>query len=238
MYLGVVMANEHQGEGLSSSLTDLMTSLMVIFILLLVATLNNAHQRGPNTRNEIIAKLKKELSLLGNGKGGEQIEVTPDPNDPLGLVVIVPHHLLNFAFGKSDIPTGGKDFLKLFIPKFVGVVCSDTFREDIGSVVIEGHTDPIGTDEYNIGLSQNRATNVVMQSLVTLTEPTEKACFERILSVSGRGKGESLGQAGKLTEQQMADRRRVQFKIRVKSPEERNFVDQVTISSSGVQRAK
>lgn len=232
------MANEHEGAGLSSSLTDLMTSLMVIFILLLVATLNNAHQQGPNTRNEIIAKLRKELSLLGNGKGGDQIEVTPDPNDPLGLVVIVPHHLLNFAFGKSDIPPGGKAFLKLFIPKFVGVVCSDTFREDVGSIVIEGHTDPIGTDEYNIGLSQNRATNVVMQSLATLSDPSEKACFERILSVSGRGKGASLGQVGKLTEQQMADRRRVQFKVRVRSPEERDLVRRVALSSSGSRGAR
>ena len=232
------MANEHEGTGLASSLTDLMTSLMVIFILLLVATLNNAHQQSRNTRNEIIAELRKELSLLGNGKGGERIKVTQDPNDPLGLVVIVPRHLLNFAFGKSEIPPGGESFLKVFVPRFVGVVCSDTFRGDIGSVVIEGHTDPIGTDEYNIGLSQNRATNVVMQSLAALSDPTKKSCFERILSVSGRGKGESLGQAGELTEQQMADRRRVQFKVRVRSTEERDFVKRVALSSSRAQRTR
>jgi outer membrane protein OmpA-like peptidoglycan-associated protein len=225
------MADDHEDTGLASSLTDLMTSLMVIFILLLVATLNNAHQQGQNTRNNIIQELRKELRLLGNGKNGGNIEVDTDPNDPLGLVVIVPQHLLNFPFGQSQIPHGGKEFLKQFIPKFVGVVCSDRFRNDISSVVIEGHTDPVGSDEYNIGLSQNRATAVVEQSLAALNDPGQTTCLERILSVSGRGKGESLGQEKRLTEEQMAEQRRVQFKVRVKSAEERVFVNRVSLSS-------
>lgn len=232
------MADEHEDTGLSSSLTDLMTSLMVIFILLLVATLNNAHQQGRNTRNDIMQELRKELSSLGNGKSNVHIQVNADPNDPLGLVVIVPHHLLNFPFGQAAIPPGGKEFLKQFTPKFVSVVCSDRFRNDISSVVIEGHTDPVGTDEYNIGLSQNRATAVVEQSLEALTDPSQKICFERILSVSGRGKGESLGEQNQLTQEQMAEQRRVEFKVRVKSAEERVFIKRVSSSSTQNQEAQ
>jgi chemotaxis protein MotB len=229
------MADEHEQAGLASSLTDLMTSLMVIFILLLVATLNNAHQRGQNIREEIIDELRKELRLLGNGKNGETVQVTQDPSDPLGLVVIVPHHLLNFSFGKFEIPPGGKTFLQVFIPKFVSVVCSRRFSDDISSIVVEGHTDPVGSDEYNIGLSQNRATEVVKQSLSTLRDPAQRTCFEKILSVSGRGKGESLGEENHLSEKEMAERRRVQFKVRVRSIEERAFVKGVTLPSQPLQ---
>ena len=74
------------GDSLSSSLTDLMTSLMVIFILLLVATRHNAAAKGESTRNLILDQLSRELQEFA-AKG---VRVDKDPADPLGLLVIVP----------------------------------------------------------------------------------------------------------------------------------------------------
>ena len=49
-------------SGLSSSMTDLMTSLAVIFILLLVATMNNKQQEVRQSRENILAKLRETLN--------------------------------------------------------------------------------------------------------------------------------------------------------------------------------
>jgi|SRR5215813_980295 len=213
------MAAHNEGSGLASSLTDLMTSLAVIFILLLVAMLNNARAKGQNIRNEILIELQKELHSFLSPNTNERVDVELDKNDPLSLLVIVPQGFLNFATDDYRIFAHGRLFLQQFAPKLASTLCSNRFRQNVSSIVVEGHADPRGSDEHNIPLSQNRATAVVIEALRILNDPTEKGCFAILLSASGRGKGESEGQ--ELSEEDMARIRRVQFKIRVRSQEER-----------------
>ena len=218
------MAVEDSGAGLASSLTDLMTSLAVIFILLLVASLNNAQQEGEATRNAILAELQKVLqAFMAQG-----VEVKTDPKDPLTLLVLVPQGLLEFPFGKDDIPQGGLKFLEDFIPKMAETICSPRFRKEINSIVVEGHTDSVGPDEYNIRLSQNRSLRVVFESLQVLSTQLDdeatsnlRPCFLDFLSASGRGKVEPIGD--QTTEEGRARSRRVVFKIRVRSLEQRQL---------------
>src|ERR1700680_2386996 len=109
------MHSEHESSGLSSSLTDLMTSLAVIFVLLLVAMLNNALQQTKGTKSQVLSRF--EDSLKDFQKEGVQVE--SDPKDPLGLLVVVPEGLLKFEQGKSEIPPAGGVFVKEFIPRLV-----------------------------------------------------------------------------------------------------------------------
>ena len=89
----------------------------------------------------------------------------------------MPEGLLNFEFDKSVIPYGGKDFLKAFIPKLAATACSDQFKDEINSIVVEGHTDPSGKDEWNLLLSQNRSMAVVRESLNVLDGQTTTVVF-------------------------------------------------------------
>jgi len=83
------MAQQEQSQGLANSFTDLMTSIAVIFILLLCASLNNAQQEGETTRNSVLAELQKELvEFVSRG-----VEVKADPKDPLGLLILVPEEI-------------------------------------------------------------------------------------------------------------------------------------------------
>src|SRR5713226_5455023 len=150
------MAADHESAGLASSLTDLMTSLAVIFILLLVAMLNNARAKGQITRNEILVELQKELHSFLTPNTNERVDVKPDKNDPLSLLVIVPQGFLNFATDQDRISANGRLFLGQFAPKLASTLCSDRFRDNLSSIVVEGHADPRGSDEHNIPLSQNR----------------------------------------------------------------------------------
>jgi outer membrane protein OmpA-like peptidoglycan-associated protein len=213
------MSADHESPGLANSLTDLMTSLAVIFILLLVSMLNNTQQRARVTRNEILAALRPKFDNFVVRNTDERLAAEPDSNDPLSVLILVPEGFLNFRTDDFVISEKGQAFLDKFVPKLASTVCSDQFRDQISSIVVEGHADPRGSDEHNIVLSQNRASAVVIRCLATLTRPADRECFASLLSASGRGKGETEGK--KLTEEEMARIRRVQFKIRVRSLEER-----------------
>jgi outer membrane protein OmpA-like peptidoglycan-associated protein len=218
------MAADHESSGLANSLTDLMTSLAVLFILLLVSMMNNTQQRARVTRNELLAELKPKFNSFVVPETEERISAEPDKNDPLSLLVRVPQGFLNFKTDEFAISEKGETFLDQFVPKLASTVCSDQFREQIGSIVVEGHADPRGSDEHNIVLSQNRASAVVIRCLASLNLPAERECFASLLSASGRGKGESEGKS--LNEEEMARIRRVQFKIRVRSLEERELLQE------------
>jgi outer membrane protein OmpA-like peptidoglycan-associated protein len=215
------MASAHASSDLASSLTDLMTSLAVIFVLLLVASMNNMQQKTKQTVNTILLKLQAELQQYAV----RGVEVRNDPKDPLGLLVLVPEGLLQFNLNDATIPEHGIEFLKEFSPKLASIACSVLFRDEISSIVIEGHTDASGDEEKtNLPLSQKRSMSVLTETLQALkTNAPEqsddlRSCFLKFVSASGRGSQDPLSSVDPKTN------RRVVFKIRVRSLEQRQIL--------------
>lgn len=229
------MATSETSSGLANSFTDLMTSLAVIFILLLCAQLNNIKEdikkEGEKTRTSILDELQKEF------KEYQGVEVKSDKNDPLALLIIVNEGLLAFELDKSLIPAGGKIFLREFIPKLSKIARLDKYKNEISSIVVEGHTDSVGTDQHNLELSQKRAMAVVSESLNALEEKSkseqggidERGQFLQLLSASGRGSAELV--KGETGEENRPLSRRVVFKIRMRSIEQKTFVETIGGSS-------
>lgn len=218
--------NEYkEGSGLETSFTDLMTSLAVIFILLLVASLNNSQQEGQDTKNAILLRLQEKLKNELRDYREQGFEVKNDPKDPLGLIVLVPEGLLNFAVNKAIIPAKGTEFLNTIIPKLSSAVCSREFKNDIDSIVVEGHTDSSGNDNINLPLSQQRSMAVVQASLSILQEvdkssiEKQRGCFLKFVSATGRGSVEPILNNQGIEDQNKS--RRVVFKIRIRSLEQK-----------------
>ncbi|WP_198017555.1 OmpA/MotB family protein [Syntrophorhabdus aromaticivorans] len=202
---------------LSNSFVDLMTSLAVIFILLLCASLNNAQGERQTTRNSVLVEMKNALKEFTAGG----IEVKTDPKDPLGLLVLVPEDLLAFRLDRADISAAGDVFLRSFIPKLSAVVCSPRFSKEVNSIIVEGHTDSTGTDRHNWDLSQKRSMSVVRASLNILDDRgmrEEKAAFLQLLSATGRGSAEIVRDTAGVENPSMS--RRVIFKLRFRSVEQ------------------
>lgn len=205
------MDADNQDAGLLSSFTDLMTSLAVIFILLFVATWNNAQQQGKGIRGAILLDLKKELeNFIQHG-----VEVKEDPKDPLSLVILVPEGLLQFEVDQDRIPASGVRFLGSFMPILAKATMK--FHDEVASIIVEGHTDTTGTDEHNLPLSQRRSMSVVIEGLRSL-EGDSKTKFLTLLSASGRGSVDPYSDNGVVS---MDKSRRVVFKMRIRSFEQR-----------------
>jgi outer membrane protein OmpA-like peptidoglycan-associated protein len=214
------MAAAENDSGLASSFTDLTTSLMVIFILLLCASLNNVQMASKATTGSILEKLSEELREFR----ADGVVVQRDPKDPLGLLILVPQGLLAFDTNKTVIPLEGEAFLQSFIPKLSKILCLPKFVEEINSVVVEGHADSRGPEEHNLELSQGRSMAVVLASLNILRSPErerERSFLLRFLSASGRGKAEPWLDTSGQENQSLS--RRVIFKIRVRSLEQKDI---------------
>ena len=199
-------------DHLSSSLTDLMTSLMVIFILLLLVFVHRTAGKDAAVTDVLLKRLLQDMAP----QGFSDKTIRRDPRDRNAILVIVPDRLMNFETGKSTLRPEGEQFLRTYIPEFAGVLCSDQFRSSVESIVVEGHTDKqslAGTAEdsenRNLKLSQDRSMEVVKNALADLSGmESKRGCFLEKLSASGRGEQEQ--------EATPEESRRVILRIRVK----------------------
>jgi outer membrane protein OmpA-like peptidoglycan-associated protein len=199
-------------DHLSSSLTDLMTSLMVIFILLLLVFVHRTAGKDAAVTDVLLKRLLQDMAP----QGFSDKTIRRDPRDRNAILMIVPDRLMNFETGKSTLRPEGEQFLRTYIPEFAGVLCSDQFRSSVESIVVEGHTDKqsfTGTAEEsenrNLKLSQDRSMEVVKNALADLSGmESKRGCFLEKLSASGRGEQEQ--------EATPEESRRVILRIRVK----------------------
>jgi flagellar motor protein MotB len=211
--------SDSEHSALTSSLTDMMTSLMVIFVLLLVNYLGSrqeeiaiARSKTDEMQEQLTQKLKEALI--------DGVEVRKIDN--YNLVVIIPEDKLQFETGKNQLNDLSVNFLSRFVPALLGTYLS--FENDVSLINVEGHTDKklrrdAANEYYNWDLSQERAS-AVMKYIFNLRKGTiETERFKGIALFGGRGPIEC--QYPEEAEETLRKTcRTVKFKIRMKSSEE------------------
>lgn len=125
-----------------------------------------------------------------------------------------------FAYNSATLTNGSKDTLKEIIPMYLEVLLQDTYRNYVAEIIIEGHTDTIGSYQSNMVLSYERASAVAqfcMDSRNGLS--TDKiAQLQRLLTVNGRSFSNPI-YLGPSREVNMEASRRVEIKFRLKEDE-------------------
>ena len=199
-------------DHLAHSFTDLMTSLMVIFILLLLVFLNNQASVNAVTTQDLMVQLRSQLEP--NGFSREDIRI--DPKDPSTILLTVADNQLTFKPNSHQLEPRGQTFLETRMPKLTETLCAPAYRNAIDSVIVEGHSDNApyrGLNaeeslERNLKLSQDRSMEVVAKTLTALsTRPAIQSCLMDKISASGRGE-QDLAESGDKS-------RRVVIKVRV-----------------------
>ncbi len=195
----------------SHSFTDLMTSLAVIFILLLVASLNNAFSESDDAKDDLRKQVADELRKLN-------LTITEDPNDPYTQIINLDEDKVKFEFNKAELKPEGKELIGRLFRVLTPKLCESSLSGKIESVIIEGHTDSSGNNTsrgkiLNIGLSQGRAFAVFSEAVVALDHDAGEQvdCLRSLASAVGRGSSRPLHGA------EDSKSRRVEVKIRVKA---------------------
>jgi outer membrane protein OmpA-like peptidoglycan-associated protein len=114
----------------------------------------------------------------------------------LGLVMNLGEDALKFDFDKSDIKPENRELLA----RIAGILLTSPDY----TISVNGHTDDVGTDEYNMGLSERRA-QAVYDYLVKAGLPASR------MTVKGWGKSKPLVEG--TSEEARAKNRRVELGI-------------------------
>jgi outer membrane protein OmpA-like peptidoglycan-associated protein len=199
-------------------ITDLMTSLAVVFILLFAAQITKTSSAGQSelqvSKEDVQTALRDHIQRVG-------LSLDADPRDPLALLIVVPENLLTFEFGKSTLSPTADQFLVEALPFYIRALCGP-LRDKIDSLAIEGHTDDFGSDAFNLKLSQERSLAVMVKGLeiIQMVEPDSYQCFQEITSAAGRGRQDLMYESTSIVNRDKS--RRVIFKIRLRSAEQRH----------------
>ncbi len=159
-------------------------------------------------KSQIIVDLSASLSRAN-------LNATVDPTT--GDIVLDSSVL--FKTNSSDIMADGRYLLERFIPVYLEVLMRPEYADYLGEIIIEGHTDDIGSYVNNLKLSQERALQVAQYVLSMYPEGTPtRAMLERILTATGRSESDPIYYPGTTIINQDASRR-VEFKFSLKDAE-------------------
>jgi outer membrane protein OmpA-like peptidoglycan-associated protein len=185
-----------------------MTSLAVIFILLLVAYVTRVEDGNANppesraTPTDMTPKHDRPQPSL-------------EAKRPSVHAITVPEAAINFEFGKSALLPTAETFLSETMPHYASLICKPG-EQEVEAFVIEGYTDDLGDDIRNLKLSQERSFAVLAKSLEVIREklPWAYECFLQKATANGRGKQDLLRNNAGQPDRDKS--RRVIFKIHMR----------------------
>mgnify|MGYP003294218589 CR=1 FL=1 len=126
-----------------------------------------------------------------------------------------------FRYNSATLTAESQKTLKNAIPKYLGVLLQEQYKDYIAEIIIEGHTDTDGNYQSNLDLSFNRA-NAVANFCLKEKNGLNKAQIEQLqglLTVNGRSFSEPIYKNANTAEIDMAASRRVEIKFRLKEDE-------------------
>ena len=134
---------------------------------------------------EIIGVKKDLIAALRDEFATSDLSISID--EQTGSIMLESSIL--FDYNSDALLSSGKSTLKEFLPAYFDVVLSDDYIDYVSEIIIEGHTDTVGTYEYNLALSQARAAAVAEYCLgenQSMFSSSRASKIRSILSVVGR----------------------------------------------------
>lgn len=172
-------------------LSDLMTGLMMIFMLIAVTFMLRVEQTTTlvvkeyeETKSDLAQALQKEFSKNLKQWNAEILgDMTIRFDDPNVL----------FDTGSAVVKPAFKEILNDFIPRYIELITSKKYSHSIKEIRIEGHTSKIwsaDTDERkafikNMRLSQERAQSMLEYILSLPTLSSHEKWMREYLTSSG-----------------------------------------------------
>lgn len=219
------MNSEQSNQSYWIPLADLMTGLMMVFMLLTAAFMLRVEQTTTLvvkeyevTKRDMQLALQKEFAKDLKQWNAEILgDMTIRFNDPSVL----------FATGSSELRPRFRQVLGEFFPRYIALLTSDKYRDAVKEIRIEGHTSAFWTgaeneeDAYfkNMALSQAR-TRSTLEYLLSLpkVQGDEKWLIQHV-TANGLSSSHPLS-----PEASQASNQRVEFRIVTNASEKMDLI--------------
>ena len=227
------------GDEQWAPVSDLMAGLMLVFMfiaIIFIRTVVNAEAAQQEECDKIYWALKTNL---GDDFENWDVELLRD------LTIRFRNPEILFQSGMDDIPDRFKRILSDFFPRYMKIVRSDEYREDIREIRIEGHTSSVwrgarnGLDAYfrNMELSQSR-TREILEFVLGLPNSEEYADWAKDhITANGLSSSRLICGGGRICRnggvEDEARSRRVEFKLLTESCSRAGIYEQIGETEDG-----
>ncbi len=214
-------SNEAEHEEHWVAVSDLMGGLMMVFLLISVVYLVQLEIQTRKIKDVVYLYERLRTQLYED----LHTEFAPDLdrwgaeiNRDLSLRFYNTEVL--FAHGSDQIKPAFRDILDDFFPRYVGIIMSDKYREDILEVRIEGHTSSDWGSAHdtdvayikNMALSQARTRTTLAYLLDLPPLSDDKAWLKKHLTANGLSSSKVVFEDS--GEEDGIRSRRVEFRLR------------------------
>lgn len=212
--------NDSEGNIFWITMTDLMTGLVLVFVVMFFYTYLNSHQ----------GKFAEILAQENATKALQEALVKQDINavvDPISGVVKI-SDLELFELSSYKLSEKGKKYLDKFSPTYFDSIFSDKYMlANLDKIIIQGHTDSqtfagkYSADEQymkNMELSLNRAFEVANYMTSTSYNKANGERLRKMIIVEGASFADPVLVNGK---EDFAKSRRVELKLVMKKSKEK-----------------
>lgn len=163
------------------ALADMMTGLMAIFLALSIAILSMQQEKKDAIILAVSDNLKKSLEEKG---------IPANIDETTGRLIV--SEKTNFGYGAATLKEEGKQSLDIIMPVYAKAIFELTPEQQsrIDRIVIEGHTDRVGSYTSNMALSSQRA-NAILAHVDSMPDFAYKQQFLQKLTAVGRGENDA-----------------------------------------------
>jgi outer membrane protein OmpA-like peptidoglycan-associated protein len=203
-------------------LSDLMTGLMVIFLLIAVMYMLKVEGDADRIRRVAIAYHEIRDALFIDLHDEFQRDLVPWKAEILrnDLTIRFNEPEILFANGSSELKPEFKAILADFFPRYVRILTAPRYRDSISEIRIEGHTSSLWTlqtspeDAYarNMELSQARTRTTLNYLLALPSVAVNRPWLTRYLTANGLSSSRPILDAQHNEDPERS--RRVEFRVR------------------------
>jgi len=206
-----------------SSISDLMSGLMIIFLLIAIAYMHNIAQGQQKIKKIAVTYQEAQVALYE--KLNEEFK-----NDLPKWQAVIDKETLSIQFfepdilfqaGKADVTDKFKDILNDFFPRYLKIIFSNEFKDSLSEIRIEGHTSSewsVATNSedesyfHNMALSQERTRAVLLYCYSIAQDDKYKSLMKKFVTANGLSSSRLIYDS-KGSEDKMKSRR-VEFRTR------------------------
>ncbi|MBU2863758.1 OmpA family protein [Reinekea forsetii] len=202
------------------SVSDLMAGLMMVFLLIAIVFMVNAEIERNKIRDvavlydrlrtqlyeDLLTEFQPDLDAWG-------AEINEDLSIRFGRPELI------FDKGENELKIEFKAILEDFFPRYLAIIASEKYRDDIAEVRIEGHTSSgwLGRAEdeayiLNMGLSQARTRSTLSFLLEIPAVQNEKQWLKAHMTANGLSSSKPIYTAAGVENREGS--RRVEFRLR------------------------
>ncbi|GGM39707.1 membrane protein [Paraliobacillus quinghaiensis] len=209
--------NEQEEHHFWPSFTDLLTSILLCFVLIFISMMV--------IKSIQIEEMKQTIDQIMGVRANLVKDLNEQFKDPtLGIDVdektgaIIFNTEILFEYDGSELKEDSFHFLDEFVPKYLDVLLQSGYEDYVSEIIIEGHADRTDSYLYNLELSQERAYSVAAYILGD-DFPYKNIQNHLQEKLTVNGKSFSDGRTDENGNYSPEASRRVEFKFRLKDEE-------------------